>query len=67
MLGGFVSEGHGEDVSSWNPLLEQMRDTIGDDASFTGACAGEDEHRAMDGGNGFALPRVEFVEERHKV
>jgi hypothetical protein len=42
--GGFIGEGDGEDgVGSDVFLLDEPGDAMGDDASFTGAGAGEDE------------------------
>ena len=39
-----------------------MRDFVGDDAGFAGACACEDEDWAADGLGGLALGRVEVFE-----
>lgn len=65
LLGGFVGEGYGENVSGGNALLDEVRDAIGDDARFSGAGAGEDQHGAIGGKDGFALLRIQVVCQGH--
>ena len=49
-LRSFVGEGDGKDVVSGDvALLDEPRDAVGDDASFAGASAGEQEDGAIDG------------------
>ena len=61
--GGFVGEGDGEDgVGRDAALLNEIRDAMRDDAGLAGAGAGEQKHRAVDGFDGFALLRIQFVE-----
>ncbi len=63
LVGGLVGEGDGEDgVGRDAALLDEIGDAVGDDAGLAGAGAGEDEHRAVDGFDGFALLRIQFVE-----
>ena len=54
-LGGFIGEGDGEDVSGVYAILDEMGDTVGDDACFSAAGSGEDEHGAIDVGDGATL------------
>ena len=64
--GGLVGEGHGEDGFGHHAqVFDEMRDAIGDYAGFAAARAGEDQHRALGGFDGFALLRVELVEKGH--
>ncbi len=62
---GFVGESHRENGFRHHPeMLNQMSDAVGDDARLSAPSAGQDEHGAIDGFDGFALLRVEFIEER---
>ncbi len=57
--GGFIGKGNGEDVPGGDATGDHIGDTAGDGAGFSGACAGEDEERAVDVGGGFFLGRGE--------
>ena len=41
-------------------LVDEMRDTVGDNARLAAACAGQDQHRPFDGFDGFTLLRIKF-------
>ena len=45
-------------------ILDQMGDAVGDDARLAAARAGQDQHRPVSGFDGFALLRIELIEER---
>ncbi len=63
--GGFVGEGHRQDGFRHHAqMLDQMGDAVGDDARLAAARAGQDEHRAIGGFDGFTLLRIELGEER---
>ncbi len=56
---GLVGEGDGEDgVGGDAALLDEVGDAMGDDAGFAGACAGEEEDGAIDGGDALGLRRI---------
>jgi hypothetical protein len=61
--GGFVGEGDGEDGIGRDVfLLDEPGDAMGDDASFAGSGACEDEQGAFGSFNGGALFGIEMVE-----
>ena len=63
--GSLVGEGHRQDGFRHHALvLDQIGDAVGDDAGLAAARAGEDQHRAFSGFDGFALLRVQLVEKR---
>ena len=65
LLRGFVGKGHGQDGFRHHAqILNQIGNAIGDDPGLAAARAGEDQHRAVRGFDGFALLRVEFIEKR---
>ena len=65
LLRGFVGERHGQDgVCHDAAVFDEMGDAVGDNPGLTAARPGEDEDRPVRGFNGFALLRVEFIEER---
>ena len=43
-------------------LLDEISDAMGDDAGLARAGSGEDQHRAVDGFDGFTLLGIQFVE-----
>jgi len=45
-------------------VLDEIGDAVGNDAGLAAAGAGEDQHRALGGFDGFALLRVQLVEKR---
>jgi len=47
--------------------VNDMAHAMGDDASFSGAGAGENEEGTVDGGDSLLLLRVETGEEIHEV
>ena len=58
LAGGLVGEGDGEDgLRHHAQVLDQMGDAVGDDARLAAARAGQDQHRAVGGFDGFALLR----------
>ena len=57
--GGFVGEGHAEDLARRNAALHHVRDAKRDHAGLARARAGQDQHRAANGFNGLALLRIE--------
>ncbi len=59
LVGGLVGEGDGEDgVRGHAALLDEIGDAVRDDAGLAGACAGEQQHGAIDGLDAFALLRI---------
>ncbi len=63
--GGLVGEGHRQDRFRHHAfVLDQVGDAVGDDARFAAAGAGQDQHGAFGGFDGFALLRVQLVEKR---
>lgn len=63
--GGLVGEGDGEDAVGLCSLADEFGHAVGDDARLPGPCSGEDEERAFDGEDGFALGGVEVGESIH--
>ena len=57
----FVREGDGQDAAGPNSLSEQISDATRDDPGFAAAGAGEDQKRAFDVHDGFALRRSQAV------
>ena len=56
----FVGERHREDRFGHHAhVLDQVSNPVGDDTCLPAARAGEDQHRAVGGFDGFALLRVE--------
>ena len=60
---GFVRERHRQNrLRHGSDVLDQMRNSIGDDASLPATSASQDEHRPIDSFDGFTLLRVELCE-----
>ncbi len=56
---GLVREGDRQDAVGPHPVLDQLRDAKGDDASLAGARAGQDQERAGERLDRFVLGAVE--------
>ena len=63
LVGGLVGEGEGDDLPGGDALGQQVRDAVRDDARLAAAGAGEDQQRAVDVGDSFALGVGEGVEQ----
>ena len=64
---GFVSEGYSENGFRRRPeVLDQVRNSVGDDTCFSAARPGQDEHGTIRGFNSLALLRVQLGEERQR-
>ncbi len=58
-----VGEGHGENrIRSNSKVINEMRDSVSNDARLAGAGAGKDKNRSLDLLGGFSLLRIEFTE-----
>ena len=59
LLGRFVRKGDGQDGGSGHVMvLDQMRDSMRNDASFSTACAGEQQQRSFNMLDSFTLLRI---------
>ena len=66
LIGSFVREGHGQDGFRPNlQVVDQMGDSVGNDASLPAARAREDKNRAFSGLNSFELLWIEKLTEIH--
>jgi hypothetical protein len=61
--GSLVGEGDGEyGVRRDSALVDEIGDTVRDDARFARARSGKDEHRTIDGQDCLTLLGIKFVE-----
>ncbi len=65
LRGCLVCESYSQNRASWNSLLDQMGNSIGDGACFARARARQDQHRAFESCCRFALSGIQFVKESH--
>ena len=66
LLGGLVGEGDSQYlVRRGVAVADEIRDAVGDDACLAGAGARENQQRPIEMERGFALFRVQLVEEVH--
>ena len=67
LCSGFIREGDRENGFRHGPeVLDQVRNSVGDDACFSAARPGQDEHGTIRGFNSLALLRVQLGEERQR-
>ena len=56
LFGGLIRKSHGQDPPRAHPhRFDQISHPLGDDAGLAGAGPGQNQHRAVDGLNGFLL------------
>src|ERR1700680_2584567 len=63
--GGFIRKRDSENGAARNALLNQVGDTIGDDARLAGARAGQDEDWPIDGEHSLALLGIQVIKNIH--
>ncbi len=62
-VGGFVSEGHAEDVAGHNAdFIDEIGEPVRERPGFSGTGAGDDADAAFGARDGFVLLGVECVE-----
>src|SRR5262249_21540 len=64
LFGGFVGEGHRENIFSRDAIRNEIRHAKGDGARFAGSCAGKNQQRAFRGFRGKTLFWVQLAKER---
>ena len=63
LAGRLVGEGDGENrIRRYPGVLNEVRNTVGDDARLAAAGSGQDQHRPFDGLDRLALLWIQFVE-----
>jgi len=64
LAGGFIGEGHGQDMPGAHaPLLHQVGDAVGQDARLAAAWPGQHEHRAIARAHRLALLGIHAAED----